>query len=448
MSRGRRTLAVTVGLLVLAGPAAVAPVSLQAGAQAVGAQPVGARADAALDWSPVTRLAPNPQGAALAVDGRGTVTAVWATSSWPHRVVAARRAAGGTWGEPQTLGRGHSPVVAADARGRVTVAWLSQRSGYTDGVLAARRPVGGPWSDPVRLTRDRTVPGYPHDGESPYGAVDVDLAVNARGAAVAAWAWGSDDRDVPWRVQAAVRPVAGPWRAAQDVTPASGARFPQLGIAADRTATVLYGRQPFGHPQQLLARRWRVGSGWTRPTVVAAEGYAHTVAVDRAGNAVVAFSPDFSSVRAAYRPADGRWRRPARVSPAGAQVDALALAMNISGRALLAMGRSNGRVDVVERTPRTSWTDPAMITARGEPVCEVLPSLNDAGDTFVGWGCYALLGTYRPAGGSWSDQSTISPDSGVEVLESASAVVAPDRDVTVLWDQEELPLKVRVLDVP
>jgi hypothetical protein len=265
---------------------------------------------------------------------------------------------------------------------------------------------------------------------------------------VAAWAWGSDDRDVPWRIQAAVRPAAGPWRAAQDVTPASGARSPQVGIAADRTATVLYGRQPFGHPQQLLARRWRVGSGWTTPATVAAEGYAHTVAVDGAGHAVAAFSPDFSSVRAADRPADGRWRRPERISPAGVQVDDFALAMNRAGRTLVALGRGSGRVDVVERTPRTSWSDPAMVTPRGETVCEVVPALNDAGDSFVGWGCYALFGSYRPADGTWTDPSSISPDSGVEVLESAAAVIAPDGDVTVLWDQEELPLRARSLDVP
>jgi len=443
MTRGRKAIAIAVGPLVLAGPVAAVPSEAQFAVAAESAQ-----VDLATDWSPVTRLAPNPQSAALAVDGRGTVTAVWATSSWPHRVVAARRPAGGDWSRPRSLGRGYSPVVDADARGRVTVAWLSQRAGCTDGVLVARRPVGGSWSDPTRLTVDRVVAGYPHDGEGPYGAVDVDLAVNARGAAVVAWAWGSDDRDVPWRVQAAVRPVAGPWHAARAVTPASEARFPRVGIAGDRTATVLYGRQPFGRPQQLLARRWRVGSGWTEPTAVAAEGYAHAVAVDRAGNAVAVFSPNFSSVRAAYRPADGRWRRPEKLSPSGAQVDDFALAMNRPGRTLVAMGRGSGRVDVVERTARTPWTAPELVAPRGETVCEVVPALNDAGAAFLGWGCYALLGSYRPVGGAWTGRSTISPDSGVEVLESASAAVAPDGDATVLWDQEELPLRARVLDVP
>jgi hypothetical protein len=111
------------------------------------------------------------------------------------------------------------------------------------------------------------------------------------------------------------------------------------------------------------------------------------------------------------------------------------------------MGRSSGRVDVVERTPRTAWSDPLTVTPRGETVCEVLPALNDVGDTFVGWGCYALLGAYRAAGGPWTAPSTVSSDSGVEVLESAAAVVAPGGDVTVLWDQEELPLRARILDV-
>lgn len=434
---GRHRAVVTVlGTLVLAGPLLVA---LPQAASGRAVEP---------EWSPVTRLAANPQSAALAVDGRGTVTAVWATSSWPHRVVAVRRPAEGSWGATRVLGRGYAPVVDADARGNVTVVWLERRDGFTDGVLAVRRPVGGAWSDPVRLTRDLAVPDYPSGGEEPYGAAEVDLAVNRRGAAVATWTWGSDERDVPWRIQASVRTPSGLWRGPRDVTPRGPVRHPDVDLAGDGTATLVYGRQPFGSPQALVARRRVPGVGWTRPVTVAREGYAHTIGVDRAGNATLAFSPDFSRVRAAFRPADGRWRVPERVSPAGAQVDDFALAVNGPGLALVAMGRSGGRVDVIERTPRTPWTDPELVAPRGETVCEVLPALDDGGDAFVGWGCYSLSGRHRLAGGVWSDASTISPDSGVEVLESAGAVVAPGGDVTVVWDQEELPLRARVLDVP
>lgn len=415
----------------------------------LGALPQAASGRAAQpEWSPVARLAANPQSQSLAVDGRGTVTAVWATSSWPQRVVAVRRPAEGSWGTARVLGRGYAPVVDADARGNVTVVWLNRRDGFTDGVLAVRRPVGGAWTDPVRLTRDLVVPGYPSGGEEPYGAAEVDLDANWRGAAVATWTWGSDDRDVPWRIQASVRTPTGPWRGPRDVAARGPVRHPDVGLAGDGTATLVYGRQPFGRPQAMVARRRVPGVGWTRPVTVAAEGYAHTLGVDRAGNATLAFSSDFSRVRAATRPADGRWRVPERVSPAGAQVDDFALAVNGPGLVLVAMGRSGGRVDVVERTPHTPWTDPELVAPRGDAVCEVLPALDDAGDAFVGWGCYSLHGRYRPADGVWSEPSTISPDSGVDVLESAAAVVGPDGDTTVVWDQEELPLRARVLDVP
>jgi len=425
--------AAAIGLMVLAGaPLAIVP----SAAETTGSTP---------EWSAVTRLAANPQSQALAVDGRGTVTVAWATSSWPQQVVAARRPAGGSWGKPRVLGRGYAPVVGADVRGNVTVVWLSRRPGFTDGVLAARRPLGGTWSEPVRLSDDRTVTGYPDDGEDPYGAAEVDLAVSPRGAVVVAWAWGSDDRDVPWRIQSAFRPAFGPWRGPTDVTPKGPVRHPVVDIAADGTATLVHGRQPFGHPQALVARRRLPGVGWTKPVAVAPEGYAHELAVDRAGNAVVAFSPDFSRVRAAYRPTVGRWQPARRVSPPGAQVSDFALAMNGPGRAVVAMGRSGGRVDLTERTPDSPWTDPVLIASPGPTVTEMLVAINNAGDLFLGWGCYALYGRYLPDGESWSERFTLSPDSGVEVLESAEAVVAPDGDVAVVWDQEARPLKARVL---
>jgi hypothetical protein len=72
-------------------------------------------------------------------------------------------------------------------------------------------------------------------------------------------------------------------------------------------------------------------------------------------------------------------------------------------------------------------------------------ALNAAGDTFLGWGGYALYGMYRPDGGAWSERFTVSPDAGVEVLEEQVAGVAPGGDVVVLWKQEERPLKVRVM---
>lgn len=397
-------------------------------------------------WGPVKTIAGNPRGESIVVDALNNTTIVWGTSwtgSSPRSILALRRSASGRWGTPVVIGRGYAPKVAADGRGNVTVVWLTQRAGFTDGVAAARRPVGGHWSEPQRLSRDLRVPGYPNDGEETYGAAEVDLAVSPHGAAVAAWSWGSDARDKPWRIRSAYRPAGGHWGDQVDVTPASQARHPRVGIDARGTVVLVYGRQPFGHPQALKSRLRRVGAGWTQVSTVAAEGYEHSLTVDRAGNAVVVFTPNFNRVKAAYRPTGRRWRSALALSPKGVSIADYALAMNGRGTALVAMARDDGRVDLTKRPPRGPWSAPACVAGAGAVVFDVLVALNGNGDTFVGWGGYALYGKYRPHGGSWSGRFTLSPDAGVEVLEESFAEVAPRGDAVVMWKQEERPLKVR-----
>jgi hypothetical protein len=430
---------VTAGALAVTGQILVQPPSAPAAALA------DAAAAATQTWGPVTRLGWSPWGESLVVDAANNTAVVSTTRSWPPAVVVRRHPDGGSWGDPVVVGHGYAPQVAADARGNLTVVWLTRRQGFTDGVVAVRRPVGGRWSDPVRLSHDLRVPGYPQGGEEAYGADDVDLAVSPRGAAVVAWAWGSDGRDKPWRIQSAYRPPRGAWREPVDVTPASEARAPQVGIDLHGIATVAYGRQLFGHPQVLKVRRRVPGDGWTRPAVVAPEGYDYSLGVDRAGDAVVVFSPDFRAVQAVSRPADGRWGPARALSPAGVAVNDFALAMNGRGVTVVALGRSNGRVDLVQRPADGPWSAPVPVALDGSVVSDVLVALNGAGDLFLGWGTYALYGQYLPHGGDWSGPFTISPDAGVEVLESTHAQVAPDGDVAVLWKQEERRLKVRLM---
>ena len=431
--------AAAAAVLAATGQTLVMPPPEPAGATAVTA------AAARQTWGGVTRLGWSPWGESLVVDRRGSTTVVSTTRSWPPAVVVRRRPDGGSWGERVVVGHGYAPQVAADARGNLTVVWLTRRQGLTDGVVAARRTQGGRWSDPVRLSQDLRVPGYPQGGEDAYGAVEVDLAVSPRGAVVVAWAWGSDGRDEPWRIQSAYRPPRGPWRPPVDVTPAREARDPEVGIDLHGTVTLAYGRQPFGHPQVLEARRRVPGSGWTRPTILATEGYGHSLGVDRVGDAVVVFSPGLGAVQAVARPAGGGWGPPRTLSPPGVEVDDFALAMNGPGLAVVALGRADGRVDLVRRPADGPWSVPVPVALPGAVVSDVLVALGEGGDTFVGWGQYALYGRYLPRGGPWSGRFTISPDAGVEVLENTAAQVAPDGDVAVLWKQEARRLKVRLM---
>jgi hypothetical protein len=396
-------------------------------------------------WGPVKTLARQAQAASIAVDSGGTTTVVWATSVQPTAIVVKQRPAGGPWGKRIVLGRGRDPHVVADRRGNVTVVWVTQRRDFSDGVAAARRPAGGTWTKPVRLTHDVSNPGHVPGDSLGFGASEPDVAVSHRGAVAVSWAWGSDESDVPWRVQFASRPPAGPWRAAVDVTPPSGARQPEVGIAANGTAVVVYGRQPFGEPQALLARRRPVGGPWSKPSLVTREGYSHDLAVDRAGNAAAVFTPDSSTVRGVVKPVGRRWQAARKLSGPGGEVNDFALAMTASGEAMVAMGRADGRVDVVERPSGGPWSGRVRLSAPRVPSSRVVCALGSSGDAFVGWGTYGLYGKYRPDGGTWSKRFTISPDAGVEVLESVDAAVGRNGDVAVVWDQEARPLKVRLM---
>lgn len=402
---------------------------------------------AARSWEPTVDL-DYTRGSSFVVDAHNDTTIVW--EAVKGAVMAVRRSADGSWSEPEVIGQSGaafgSPKVAADAEGNLTVVWTTQRQGFTDGVKAATCPAGGAWTHPVRISEDRRVPNYPGDAKGPWGADDVALAVSRKGAVAVAWAWGSEDRNKPWRIQSVYRRPGRGWGDVVDVTQARGNRDPQLGVAAEGTVVLLYARQPFGHPQALLSRRRHVGAGWTTATTVAREGYGQTLAVDRAGDAVVAFTPNFGRVMAAYRRAGGRWGTPQRLSPDGVRTnDDFSLAMNGPGKAVVAMGRKHGRVDFVQRPPHGSWSSPVSVVDASDSSEVVTVALNRSGDTFLGWGLYAVRGVYRSAGGNWSREFNISPETAVDVLDRIHAEVAPNGDVVVMWEQEDMPLQVRVM---
>jgi hypothetical protein len=384
-------------------------------------------------WGHVRTLAPNPWSASLAVDGRGTTTVAWSTSDFPARIVARQRFANGTWGKKAVLGDGSNPQVVADHRGVTTVVWIS------DGVVASRRTRATDWSAPTTLSRD-VVPGSVVGG-----ATDLDVAVNRGGAVVVAWTF--EGEGVESRIQSAYRPRVGSWRKAVDVTPGNGAGGPEVGISADGTAMVVYGTQAFGEPQVLASRVRGTGGRWSSSSPVTAEGYSYDLAVAPDGRAVVVFTPDFSTVRAATRAAGGKWGTPRKLVTGG-ELNDVDVTAGRGKHFVVGITRGEGRVEVVERGARGGWSEPVRLADGGTVASDVMVAVNDAGDTYVGWGSYGVYGRYRPNGGPWSRRLTAQPDSGVDVLEWASAVVAPNGDVPVLWDQEELPLRMRVLLTP
>ena len=147
----------------------------------------------------------------------------------------------------------------------------------------------------------------------------------------------------------------------------------------------------------------------------------------------------------AYRPQGAPWRSPRQLSPKGASGDKyFSLAMNGRGAVLVAFAGPHGTIDLVQRTPQDPWSAPARVVDSPDWIGHVAVALNGVGDTLLTWGEYALYGMYLPNGGTWTSQVTLSPETDVDVLETIDAEVAQNGDAVVMWDQEDMPLKVRV----
>lgn len=406
-----------------------------------GASPGAAGAEA----SPTDVVWEDPvyMGGTFMTDAGHRTILVWGT---PEGIMRMRRQADSTWTQPKVISTNLAIDVskmAADAAGNITAVWIDRRQGFTDGVMASRMTAGSGWSEPVRISRDLEVPGYPGDGKGSLGASELTLAVSPQGAAVVVWSWGGKHRDQPYRVQSVHHGPGRGWTDVVDVTQAGGGQRPQVGIAADGTARLLYAHHPVGHPATLAFRSRHPGERWSSATTVARGGYYPTLNVDRAGDALVVYTPTRTPrrVTAVYKPAGERWGTARRLSPEGVRL--FAVAMNGRGTALVALAHEDGGIDLVRRPPHGPWSarvSVAKATGVSDGAEHVSVALNENGDTSVAWGTYALLGRYQPAGGRWSSLYTIGEDPG-GVIEGVSSRVAPNGDAVVLWSNEnDVPL--------
>jgi hypothetical protein len=305
---------------------------------------------------------PHPQ---VGIDRAGTATVLWPGPGAEQRVFAARHPRGGSWSEPvavstpvpteprecrlepQSLrlavGVGGSAVAAWELkRCRPTVlqaayaspqgAWIFpatvdshalgaqlgvDRSGNAviayrkrgvapqgSGLLTAfvsRRPVAGEWRDPRRLANVG-------DG----GHVGPQVAVNPRGVAVVVFAQR--------RVMAVRRPVAGPWGALEPVSRQQGDDGPVVALDNSGTATVAWRSElEWGGTYRILAARNAAGGSWTHPVEIdpfdSLESFVVlAIATNGPGDIILGWvrwtASAGTSVRAAFRPANGRWRSP------------------------------------------------------------------------------------------------------------------------------------------
>ncbi|MGN6576596.1 MAG: hypothetical protein ACTHKG_12990 [Nocardioides sp.] len=388
---------------------------------------------------PVVTLTERGRSPDVAVDARGAVTVVWSTHWWNGDVYAVRRSPSGTWGNPVVLGRGTEPQVAADRRGDVTVMWSHQAPQTTTGVQVARRPAGGHWSRPAGLTVDRPAPGYgPNSDEGTFGADAPELAVAPNGDAVVTWSWGSYDREVPMRVQAAYRPAGRSWQPRVNLTPADWWEDARVAIDGSGDVVVVYGREV----RVLQSRRRVVGKGWLPAQVLARAGAlsgpdSWSVASAGDGDTTVVYvryDHGKSAVFARHRPASGPWGPQRMISPADVGAWSASVGIDRAGVTTATWSRTFMSIDAVRRPAAGPWGVPERLTGPDTDNDAAQLVVASSGAVLVSWQRYddGIFAVHRPAGGPWSAPFRVTPPRGAGQYAFAPALGVDGR-AFVAW---------------
>jgi hypothetical protein len=213
-------------------------------------------------WGPLRTLSAADENAAypsVAIDGDGTVTAVWLRVDDGLVRVRAATARDGAWSAPQDISAavasrtGYPPAppqVAAGPGGRAAAIWTLAGRGGEGAVQTAILVPGAGWEAPAMLAPRQRRPREPR------------VAIDGAGTALAAW----DDDDGAVRV--AARPVGAPWEQPVVVSRAPGracgaSLHPRLAAGAAGEAVVAWHElTPRGNVLQVAER---VGGAWSTP---------------------------------------------------------------------------------------------------------------------------------------------------------------------------------------
>lgn len=292
--------------------------------------PVRVSAAPAADYQ---RYAMNPE---IAADG-SAAWVVWMEqdSSTPWGIWAARFD-GGTWSAPERLSSGDrscgEPQVASDGAGGAVVVWRQDTNpgdaahqGLSIPNIWARRYARGQWEPALRIGSA--------DLAGADGAERPRLAMNASGAAVAAW---SETRGATTSAMGAVLGPSG-WSAPAALG-ATGVRafWPEVAIAPSGAAMAVWGQVEASGKRLYAARFAGTWAPWELLDGGGADATHARVGLDGDGNATVAWVQAGIRVRR-WRAAGGGWEAEAVVGKG----DDLDLGVNAAGRAVLVYGGAN-----------------------------------------------------------------------------------------------------------
>jgi RTX calcium-binding nonapeptide repeat (4 copies) len=344
--------------------------------------------------SPAHRSGSEPQ---LVSDGSGDVVAVWRdVDDNAESIRAAFRPRYGVFGDSETISvpalAAESPRVAMDRLGNAVAVWHVSTTGRDSLVQASIRPAGGGWSAP-QIVSDPSEPAF-----------GADVSIQAGRMTVA---WVARDRFRPV-IQTATRTMAEPWTSPITISgPVGGAYAPTVAMD-DKGAAVAAWQWWDGSYRRIEAAARSSDGAWTKPEELSAPGHTATapiVAMDAAGNAVAAWIRSNGiapAAQTASRPVGGAWSLPRNLSRRGRNAASLDLAMNRRGDAVVSWVQAGGLKTAFRAPGETKWTRIPITASWGGLGAHI--ALDEEGDATIVWDDgYEVSATYKPAGEPWQD---------------------------------------------
>jgi hypothetical protein len=371
-------------------------------------------ADAETAWGPPVILSP-PTGLAfnpdLAVNESGGAEAIWESYDYPNIRGASKEPDGG-WDPEVTISTGEAdeftPSVGIDAHGDSIAIWGAYMSPSFRAIETADGPSQGGWGSPARLFSTEE------------GVGDPQVAVNARGDAVAVWAHaehhGSGQTVV---IESARRSAGGEWSPAVAISSSE----PELGylsvvVDAGGEATAIWEGS-----EGVETASWPAAGGWTSPVVLStAGGTEPQIAVDPAGEAVAIwrdFVENGYEIDTASKPAAGSWTTVVRLSTSGGYESQPHVAVDGAGDAVAVWGAPitlrEEEVQSASRPAGGEWDDPIGVSSsRCEESLEARVAMEGDGTAAAIWDCFqrsaegVIESASSPLGGEWSSPEQIS----------------------------------------
>jgi hypothetical protein len=381
-------------------------------------------AQAASTWSAPVTLPAGVGSASFAGNASGAQIAV--TGTGPQ---VSSSTNGRTWSAPVTIAAGGTDAaVALAANGRAVVVWHGGTA--TAPVLQASTEAtpGGAWSAPVTI------------GALNVGAQAPLIGIDGSGNAVVAWTGATSPKTLG-SIFTASLPAGGTWTAVKTLAAGGGS---VLRLVVNSTGSAI---TAWATDNEIIADSGTILGGFAAPVHIGpALGYHDLprvpfAALNNAGQAVVAYTPQSAIGMVATRSASGTWAGPVALPCGFAGSTAIDGAGDITvlceGSTTNAQGEPVATLEATRLSAGGStWSTPALLTSDSVSSESVVA---DAAGTFVA--AWTDLTTVNNMGVEAVDAVTSPPGSGfgatttfpVTLFENFDLNIAPGQ-ATLVWN--------------